>query len=471
MHAEDSVYRGPNGTEIAFTDQPITGWGGLAVVARFFEVLGVRQVLAKVLPDGRTSPNQVPVVDMAMELLVTILMGGRRFSHVERFRSDPVLPRMFDLSRTASAMTITRYFGGFTKRHVQHLVEALGQGLWARVIPADPAAVLDLDSTIFERYGQQEGSLKGHNPRKHGRPTHHPILAMLAGSKRMLHAWLRSGNTGTARGAEAFLDEALHRLPPHTKVETVRADSGFFISDFLAHLEARDLNYAVAVRMQPPIRRAIAGVQTWRSFGRGVEVCELPWQPFRWTAPRRLVVVRELLLERPDAAGRRLFDLPGYTFHAVVTNLSLPPEGVWRFYNGRADCENRIKELKLDFAADGFCLRSFQGTEAVLQLNCLLFNLLTAFKDEVLEDPSPTLGKLRHSLFVLGGLLRASVRRSRLFLGLLKLKSRYRFTLLLTRLDALPSTVAHLDLELPPPWRKRPSIPPDFLRYCPLAPA
>lgn len=28
---------------------------------------------------------------------------------------------------------------------------------------------LDLDSTIFERYGRQEGSLKGHNPRKHGR--------------------------------------------------------------------------------------------------------------------------------------------------------------------------------------------------------------------------------------------------------------------------------------------------------------
>ena len=126
MRVEDSVYGGPNGTEIAFTDQPITGWGGLAVVARFFEVIGIRGVLAKALPDGRTSPNQVPVVDMVMALLVTILMGGRRFSHVERFRSDPVLPKMFDLSRTASAMTITRYFGGFTKQHVQHLVDSVG---------------------------------------------------------------------------------------------------------------------------------------------------------------------------------------------------------------------------------------------------------------------------------------------------------------------------------------------------------
>ncbi|MGA8598175.1 MAG: hypothetical protein WB676_25945, partial [Bryobacteraceae bacterium] len=50
---------------------------------------------------------------------------------------------------------------------------------------------LDLDSTVFERYGQQEGSLKGHNPRKHDRPSHHPLLAVLAEAHFLLHGWLR----------------------------------------------------------------------------------------------------------------------------------------------------------------------------------------------------------------------------------------------------------------------------------------
>lgn len=467
MQAEDSVYRGPNGIEVAFTDQPITGWGGLAIVARFFEAVGVRQVLKEALPDGRTSPNQVPVVDMAVALLVTILMGGRRFAHVERFRSDAVLSELFEVRRTPSAMTVTRYFGGFRKGQLQHLVEAVGRGLGGRLIPADPAAVLDLDSTIFERYGRQEGSLKGHNPRKHGRPSHHPILAMLAGSKRILHAWLRSGNTGTARGVEAFLDESLYRLPAHTRVRTVRADSGFYVADFLAALEKRGLQYAVAARMQPPLRRAIGGLRDWRPFGRGVEVSELSWQPPGWPTARRLVVVREVLAERPEAAGRRLIELPGYTFHAVVTNLASEPEEVWRFYNGRADCENRIKELKIDFAADGFCLRSFQGTEAVLQLNCLLFNLLSTFKNEVLEDPAPTLGTLRHSLFVLGGLLRVTTRRSRLLLGALSDLVRNRLGRLLTRLESLSPTVAQNHCDLPPPWREPTRLPTNFLRYCP----
>lgn len=61
---------------------------------------------------------------------------------------------------------------------------------------------LDLDSTVFERYGKQDGSLKGHNPRKHGRPSHHPLLAVLCEAHFLLHGWLRSGNCGSSRGVE-----------------------------------------------------------------------------------------------------------------------------------------------------------------------------------------------------------------------------------------------------------------------------
>jgi hypothetical protein len=39
---------------------------------------------------------------------------------------------------------------------------------------------------------------------------------------------------------------------------------------------------------------------------------------------RRIVVVREQISEQPEAGGRTLFALPGYTFHLVVTTLELP---------------------------------------------------------------------------------------------------------------------------------------------------
>ena len=107
------------------------------------------------------------------------------------------------------------------------------------------------------------------------------------------------------------------------------------------------------------------------------------------------------------------------------------------------------------------------GTEAVLQLNALLFNLIAAFKDEVLRDANPTLGTLRHTLFVLGGLLRSSVRRSRLFLGVLADKTRYRLASLLERLDALIPTVAQFVPPPPPPMEKTPHLTPGCLPLLP----
>src|ERR1019366_3915708 len=75
---------------------------------------------------------------------------------------------------------------------------------------------------------KQEGSLKGHNPRRHGRPSHHPLVAVLGEAHFLLHGWLRSGNCGTARGAEEFLKEALALWGQRQKIRLLRADSGFF---------------------------------------------------------------------------------------------------------------------------------------------------------------------------------------------------------------------------------------------------
>jgi len=428
--------------EVAYTDRPVSGWGGLVAVVRFFDRKGLRPLLARALPDGRTSPNQIPVVDIVLALFAAVLTGGRRFAHVERLRADRVVQTVLGLARMPSAMTLTRYFGGFVRGQVEHLSELVWSLVAHGLRSPDLGMVLDLDSTVFERYGQQEGSLKGHNPRKHGRPSHHPLLAMLAEAKLVVHAWLRSGNTGSARGVRGFLAETLARLGEDFRLYALRADSGFFVREFLEDLEARGLPYAIAVRMTPPLRRELVGLRTWTSFAPGLEAAELRYQAVTWTAPRRIVVVREELRERPDAKGRRLIEVPGYTFHSLVTTLPLDPVATWRFYSSRADCENRLKELKDDFGADGFCLQSFDGTEAVFRLICLLFNLVALFKREVTRNESARLATLRTDTLVVGAIVGADGRKTMLRLGL-RGPRRERFAQLLQRLTTLP-TVAHL---------------------------
>jgi len=90
---------------------------------------------------------------------------------------------------------------------------------------------------VFQRSGQQEGAKRGYNPTRPGRHSHHPLLALLAQAPLVLHAWLRSGNTGTACGVTGFLTEALAVIPGGWKLRTVRADSGFFENALLTFLE------------------------------------------------------------------------------------------------------------------------------------------------------------------------------------------------------------------------------------------
>ena len=74
-------------------------------MARFFDREGLRPLLAAAVPDGRTSPNQIPVVDIVLALFAAVLTGGRRFAHVERLRADRFVQTVLGLSRMPSAMT------------------------------------------------------------------------------------------------------------------------------------------------------------------------------------------------------------------------------------------------------------------------------------------------------------------------------------------------------------------------------
>lgn len=82
-------------------------------------------------------------------------------------------------------------------------------------LPACPGAWLVLDSTVVVRYGLvQAGAEKGCNPKKLGRPSHHPLCAMGALAYPMLHHVRTTALAGTWKRAQPErLRVWLFRLP------------------------------------------------------------------------------------------------------------------------------------------------------------------------------------------------------------------------------------------------------------------
>jgi hypothetical protein len=362
------------------TSRAVTPFGGVAVFVAYLRKIAFIEKVRQCMPVQWRSPNQIDPTITFTAFLISVLVGAKRFAHANWLRGDRALQALLGIDRFPTDDTIRNLFRRFTMGHVQRLFEPLAQWQMERVPVRSEGYTLDLDSTVFERYGQQEGSLKGYNPRKHGRPSHHPLLAVLAEAHLLLHGWLRSGNCGPARGVVEFLEEALALGGQRQKIRLVRADSGFFEDQLLSFLEQRRLPYIVVARLTKWIKREAQRVEQWRTLDESYSAGEFRLKLLGWQTERRFIVIREIMREGRESVGRKLIDVPGYAFRVFVTTSSAAPEEIWRDYNQRSDMENRIAELKHDLGADGFCLKPFFATEAAFRAILLLFNLLAEFQ-------------------------------------------------------------------------------------------
>lgn len=96
-----------------------------------------------------------------------------------------------------------------------------------------------------------------------------------------------------------------------------------------------------------------------------------------------------------------------------MTNLEGEPEALYNDYCRRGDCENRIKEMKLDLASRRTSCHRFLANAFRLLLHALAFVLLSAVK-RLLSETSlarATMGRIRLELLKVAALVRTSTRR------------------------------------------------------------
>jgi hypothetical protein len=387
---------GVQSMRIGFTDQRLTAHGGLAVWTGFITEVGLREKLASVLPHAPTSPNAYDPVDTALGFIGGILCGADKLSRVAHLANDPAVAEVLGIEAVPSQSTLSRFFAACGRAACEHLG---GLHAWAlRELPARcEGYTLDLDSfALVHEDGRQQGVRVGYT-RKGLKPCHRPIVAALAEVPVVAGFWLRPGNTACVSSADVFLGDTLARLPQDLRIGLVRADSGFCTEKMLARLETENLSYVMAAALRSPVQALCRhDDQAWTQTELpGLSVQEVS------TEKGRLIVVRQKIAQRPHAGGKQLIEVPGYKFQALRTNLpdTVKPLEVWRRYNGRADIENRIKELGAQFGLKGLCCRSFWATEAACHLAIAAYNLCVALQRRLGQPGRAELGTLRRQLF------------------------------------------------------------------------
>ena len=392
--------------DLKYTSREVTAWGGLALLKRMVDGMGLREAIREWgLPAPGSNRGYAPS-QLIEQMIVSIWCGAARFCHADITRLDSTLTRLFGWSRAAGHKAIVRLFQRFNHGNAQRLQTSSYRWLFDK-LNLNPIT-LDVDSTVVTRWGQQqEGASKGYNPKHHGRNSHHPLLAFVADWRLVANLWLRPGSSHTANNALSFLEATLENLG-NTRVGLLRADSGFYDKTIMAWLVSKRISHIISVKLTRAFQQAILEQCCWQEVTDGIQVSELRYQPHGWVKSARFVVVRQHV-RRPSSVGKTLSlfaddpDLQGWRYAAMVTDLSLPAVEVWRLYRGRADCENRIKELKADFGLDSFVLRDFWATEAALGVAMLAYNLMSVFRHAVLRQKvHHTLSTLHHKVLAVG---------------------------------------------------------------------
>ncbi|NIR15437.1 MAG: hypothetical protein GWN86_16515, partial [Desulfobacterales bacterium] len=192
------------------------------------------------IPIEERSNNAKGIYEKVLATFLTVLSGGERFSHLSWWSHGiEAIKKTFDVQWLPGASsTLTRFWG---KISTQSLAEKLAQAArqlaitiieWQGILEDN----LNLDSSVLIRYGKQQGAKRGYNPKKRGRPSHHPLLAFL-GTGYVVNVWNRSGDTGTGQGAVNFFRQTLILLGEDFRIKRVLCDSGFYEIDFIEYLE------------------------------------------------------------------------------------------------------------------------------------------------------------------------------------------------------------------------------------------
>jgi hypothetical protein len=304
-------------------------------------------------------------------------------------------------------------FGRWLRRAGPKMVSLLDELLW-RLVRArwteagvPEAVTLALDSTVRVRYGaKQAGAEHGYNPKKPGRPSHHPLLAFVVETGDCLGVRWRPGSAWSGAGATEWLPELVGRLRAAGVEEiTVRLDKGFFAKDVVRCLQRLEVSYLLKVPNHGVVRDQL---RSWRRSTRAEGIFEDATSV--WTSSGTLWGGRLLSLEgrRPLAEADGTLELDTHevtdTAHVLTDRQGIHALTAWRAYNRGAAVEGHIKELR-QLSVGQTAVDDLDGNALLWQLGALAYQMLHGIRTLGLSGAwrTATPDRLRNWLFRLPG--------------------------------------------------------------------
>lgn len=375
--------------KINFGGGDLSSDAGLLLIKDFAAKTGLTRLIKKLFKtNGTTRRQHHKDSENLLQMIFQIIAGYFEDDCADELTNEPVFTEILQKTHLASQPTISRFWNRMDETTLEQLNE-IGARMRDVIysIKHPEQMLFDLDSTLLDTYGHQEGEGFNFHYQAHG---YHPLLCFDGLTGDLLKAELRDGTKYCSKGSGNFMIPLMQEYrQKHPSLPLyLRGDSGFAAPELYEACEDNDCKYAIRLKENNILLElcsdadaALYRATADNAIDYAVTYGEFEYQAGSWSAPRRVV----FKIEKP---ADQIIHM--YTF--VVTTMEMEPYQIIQFYCGRGNMENFIKEAKSGFDFNSVSSHAKLVNANRLQVHALAYNLLNWFRRIVL---SAKLKKLR----------------------------------------------------------------------------
>ena len=234
--------------KINFDGGDLSSDAGLLLIKEFAAKIGFTKLIKKKFKTNDKSIRFHKDHENLLQMIYQIISAYFQDDCADELTLDPVFNVILDKESLALQPTLSRFFNRMDEDTLNQFL-TIGRILRKRVysIQMPQAVILDLDSTLLDAYGRQEGRAFNFHYQSNG---YHPLVCYDGMTGDLIKIQLRDGTqysyTGVVDFLQPVLGEYLHDYPEIPIL--LRGDSGFSTPDLYKQCEENGTSYVIRLK-------------------------------------------------------------------------------------------------------------------------------------------------------------------------------------------------------------------------------